>query len=290
MSRTKLIIITILANIFEWYDYTLFGNFADVIGINFFSYSDPESSILNVLLVFAVGYILRPIGGIFFGLMGDRVGRRNAFALSVILMGLPTFIIGLLPSYEVLGIWSSIIVVILRIFQGISMGGVLTTSICFTVEHTNPKYQNFFSSISMASLCAGILLGSFSAYIARTILSERDFLNWGWRIPFLMSVIAIFIGLYIKKYAEETQVFKDLGNDTDTDIKQKNLSLWQIIIFNWRTMLASIFINATGSIIFYLQAVYISNYLKFGGMSAAIVDKNASLSYLIMIPVALISG
>lgn len=286
MSPAKLVIITILANIFEWYDYTLFSNFADVIGKKFFSYSNSNNSMINVFLLFAVGYVLRPLGGILFGAIGDRVGRKNAFAISVTLMGLPTFIIGLLPTYEMIGIWSTIIIVILRMLQGISMGGVLTTSICFTVEHTNPKYQNFFSSISMASICAGILLGSFSAYATRILLSQENFLNWGWRIPFLISIVSILIGLYIKKYAEETQTYKNLQNDGT----KKSFSLLQILKSNWSIIIASILINATGSIIFYLQTAYLANYLKFQGISAEIIDKNASLAYLIMIPVTLISG
>jgi len=287
MKRLKLILIAALANTFEWYDYTLFGNFADIIGSKFFHEQDPKSAILKAFVVFAAGYITRPLGGAFFGIIGDKIGRKTALSTAVILMGLPTVSISLLPSYQYWGIWSTIILVFLRMLQGLSMGGVLTSSICFSIEHSDKKHQNFISSISMASICAGILLGSIVAFTTRSSLSSDDFENWGWRIPFFLGAIVIFVGLYIKKYTSETPDFKEEAFKDETFLAP----LTQTIMLYWKKMLISIGINATGSILFYLQAVYLANYLKLNSnFSIVVIDKISSISYACMIFFTLFAG
>lgn len=287
MKRFQLILIAALANTFEWYDYTLFGSFADVIGAKFFSPQESKVSILNAFLVFAVGYVARPIGGTFFGVVGDKIGRKSALSLAMLFMGIPTMAIALLPGYEVLGVWSTIILVFFRLLQGLSMGGVLTSSICFSIEHGEEKHKNFIASISMASVCAGILLGSSVAFFIRSIFTEDDFENWAWRIPFFLGGIVIFIGFYIKKYALETPEFNQNA------FKEKSLlaPLKLAIVLHWKKMLISIGINSTGSILFYLQAIYLSNYLKLhSDFDAVIIDKISSISYFLMIFFTLFAG
>lgn len=287
MTRLKLILITALANTFEWYDYTLFGNFADIIGSKFFSIQESKSAILKAFLVFAAGYITRPLGGAFFGIIGDKIGRKAALSTAVILMGLPTVAISLLPSYEYWGIFSTIILVFLRMLQGLSMGGVLTSSICFSIEHSDKKHQNFISSVSMASICAGILLGSVVAFTTRSILTPESFEDWGWRIPFFLGAIVIFIGLYIKWHMSETPEF----NKETFGGKEFLAPLVQAVKLHWKKMLISIGINSTGSILFYLQAVYLANFLKLNSnFSIIVIDKISSISYACMIFFTLFAG
>jgi MHS family proline/betaine transporter-like MFS transporter len=167
------------------------------------------------------------------------------------------------------------------------MGGVLTSSICFSIEHSDKKHQNFISSISMASICAGILLGSIVAFKTISSLSSDDFENWGWRIPFFLGAIVIFVGLYIKKYTSETPDFKEEAFKDETFLAP----LTQTIMLYWKKMLISIGINATGSILFYLQAVYLANYLKLNSnFSIVVIDKISSISYACMIFFTLFAG
>jgi MHS family proline/betaine transporter-like MFS transporter len=287
MKKFKLILIAAIANSLEWYDYTLFGNFADIIGVKFFAASSTHSPLLKALLVFAVGYVMRPVGGVFFGLIGDKLGRKVALSMSIFFMGAPTIMIGLLPTYETWGNASTICIVLLRMMQGLSMGGVLTSSICFSVEHADKKNQNFFASIPMASICSGILLGSFVAYFFRSIMQPEDFDSWGWRIPFLLGAAVLLVGGYINKHLLESPDF-DAQASKDSNFTQP---LIISIKTYWKRMLISIAINATGSIIFYLQAVYISNSLKAGGnFAAASIDKMSTISYAIMMVASVVAG
>ena len=139
MNKHKLILTSSVANSFEWYDYALFGHFAPIIGQKFFPNSDPSISLLYAFLAFAVGYLMRPIGGIFFGVIGDRFGRRAALSASVICMAFPTAAIGFLPTYETAGIAATSMMILVRMLQGLSMGGALTGSISFIIEHIQKK-------------------------------------------------------------------------------------------------------------------------------------------------------
>lgn len=287
MSNKKVLISSTIANIFEWYDYALFGSFATLIGHKFFPESNPKLEILNAFLVFAVGYLMRPIGGIFFGIIGDKFGRRFSLSLAVICMSLPTAAIGLIPTYETIGTTASIILCMMRMVQGLSMGGALTGSISFLIEHTNKKNRGLVGSIPMASICIGILLGTMVSIIIRSSLSESDFENWGWRIPFLLGIFILFAGFYIIKYTEETPMFKEAQE------KGKLLSApFTTVIKNHSfDMLISIFINSTGSVIFYFQAIFIPNFLKVNReFSHASVDKLSAISYFLMAFMCLIFG
>ncbi|NRB11015.1 MAG: MFS transporter, partial [Rickettsiaceae bacterium] len=185
MNKKKLILTSGAANIFEWYDYVLFGHFAPIIGANFFPDSDPKTSLLEAFLVFAIGYLMRPVGGIVFGMIGDKFGRRTALSSAMIVMAFPTAAIAFLPTYKDIGIAATILMVIIRMTQGFSMGGAVTGSMSFIIEHTEKKYRGLFGSIPMFCICIGILLGSVISYFTKFFLAEEAFYQWGWRTPFL---------------------------------------------------------------------------------------------------------
>ncbi len=286
-GKRKLVICSGIANTFEWYDYALFGNFASIIGAKFFPSSDPNSSILNAFLVFAVGYLMRPIGGMFFGVIGDKLGRRFALSISIICMALPTAIIGLIPTYEVIGPAASVIMILMRMLQGLSMGGALTGSISFLIEHTDSKNRGFIGSIPMASICLGVFLGTVVSYVTRESLEVKDFESWGWRIPFIAGILILFVGFYIRKYTEETPLFKKM--QAEERIVSSPLKL--VLKNHSFDMLISILINSTGSVIFYFQAIYVANYLKYTrGFAEHAVDKLSLICYLVMAAVCFISG
>jgi MHS family proline/betaine transporter-like MFS transporter len=287
MNKYKLIWSSAVANTFEWYDYALFGHFASIIGGKFFPNSDPKLSTLHVFLVFAVGYMMRPLGGVFFGVIGDRFGRKAALSSAIICMSLPTAFIGILPTYDSIGITATIFMVIVRVLQGLSMGGALTGSISFLIEHTGKKHRGLSSSVSMSSICVGLLLGSAISYSAKYFLSAEQFNDWGWRLPFLFGIFIIFAGIYIKKHTLETPMFekiKDSGNIAKSPIKDAFSTYW----FD---MLISILINSTGSVIFYLQTIYLISFLKINrGFHEDDITNLANYCYIIMAIATLLAG
>jgi len=287
MKNRKLILSSAAANAFEWYDYTLFGHFAPIMGSKFFPDDDAGASLLKVFLVFAVGYLMRPIGGIFFGVLGDRFGRRAALSASMVCMALPTMLIGLLPTYETIGITATILMIIVRMMQGLSMGGALTSSISFVIEHTESKHRGFAGSFSMSSICIGILLGSLASYATRSLLTAEQFVDWGWRIPFLFGIIVMFIGIYIRKNMAETPLFEQMK--VHKQLSQAPLK--EVLTKYWFDILISIFINATGSVIFYLEAIYLTNFLKLNrDFAENTIDGFVNISYVVMAIITVVAG
>ena len=209
MNKKKLILISGVANTFEWYDYALFGHFASILGQKFFPESDPSTSILQAFLVFSIGYLMRPIGGIFFGIIGDRFGRKTALSTAIICMAIPTAAIGFLPTYETWGIASTTLISIVRMVQGLSMSGALTGSVSFIIEHSKKENRGLLGSISMASICTGILLGSMVSFIVQSVFTLEQFDAWAWRLPFIFGIAIYFAGVYVKKYTVETPLFEE---------------------------------------------------------------------------------
>ncbi len=287
MNKFTVALITSLVNIFEWYDYVLFGLFAQTIGDKFFPSDQPEASLLNAFLVFAIGYLIRPIGGVVFGVIGDKFGRKVVLSSSVMCMSIPTFIVGILPSYETIGISSAIIMVVIRLLQGLAIGGALTGSVSFIVEHAPKQHKGLAASLPMAGICIGILLGSSISYITSNLLTKAQFAQWGWRIPFLLAAFIMPVGFYIRKYASETPEFnlnKEAGLIEKFPIRT--------ILNNYKSsILISIFLNAAGSVLFYFQVIYISNYYKLQrNFDHADVDMLVNISYILMAVAALLGG
>jgi MHS family proline/betaine transporter-like MFS transporter len=201
---------------------------------------------------------MRPIGGIFFGALGDKFGRKAALSASVICMSFPTMLIGALPTYENIGFSATVLMIIARMLQGLSMGGALTGSISFIIEHTPKERRGLAGSIPMAGICVGILLSSLVSYIVKNSLSAEQFDIWGWRLPFLFGIVILLSGFYIKNCTKETPMFEELK--AKGDLSGSPLS--DVINSHWKDMIISILINSTGSVIFYLQAIYLMTFLK----------------------------
>lgn len=287
MNKLKLILSSGIANVFEWYDYALFGLLAPVISEKFFPNVDRTESLLEAFLFFALGYIMRPIGGIFFGVLGDKFGRKLSLSTAVICMSFPTILMGLLPTCETIGIAATILMAVVRILQGLSMGGTLTGSVSFIIEHTGSKHRGLLGSIPMAGICIGILLCNLILYIIKSLISPEQFNDWGWRVPFLIGVIILFAGIYIRNHTKETPLFEDIMNKGE--ILQSPLKI--VIKTYWFDMIVSIFINATGSIIFYLNAIYLVSFLKVNrGFPDIDIDKISSGIFILMAFITLISG
>jgi len=287
MNKRKLVITSGVANTFEWYDYALFGHFAPIIGQKFFPSNDPNALLLQVFLVFAVGYLMRPIGGIFFGIIGDKFGRKSALSLAVMCMAIPTAAIGFLPTHETWGISATVGMILCRMIQGLSMGGALTGSITFIIEHANRNRRGILGSVAMMSICLGILLGSLISYLTKNIFSVEQFDMWAWRLPFIIGIIVFCVGVYIKNNTHETPLFAQAKYSG----KIHKSPLSSVLKNHWFDMLISILINATGSIIFYFEAIYLISYLKVNrNFSEGNVEILVNICYVIMIFATLCAG
>ena len=194
----------------EWYDFFLYGTAAALaFGQLFFPSSDPLVGTVAAYGSFAFGYLSRPLGAIVFGHYGDRLGRKTMLILTLLIMGIATFVIGLLPTYAAIGIWAPILLFILRFFQGIGLGGEWGGAVLITVEHSPRNKRGFYGSLIQVGAPAGLLLGT-GAFLIFSYLPEEQFLSWGWRVPFLVSIVLIGVGLFIRLKILETPAFSQV--------------------------------------------------------------------------------
>lgn len=201
----------------EWYDFFLYGSAAALIFNKlFFPSIDPILGTLAAFGTYAVGFFARPFGGVVFGHFGDRVGRKKMLLISLIMMAIPTVLIGLLPTYESIGIWAAIILVIFRVFQGLAVGGEWGGAILLAVEHAPKDKKGFFGSLPQAGVAPGLLLSSFALYLV-SLLPDEQLYSWGWRIPFLASFILLIVGVYIRLKVEETPDFEKIDQNKHQD-------------------------------------------------------------------------
>ncbi|MFC1611720.1 MFS transporter [Myxococcota bacterium] len=198
----------IIGNVLEWYDFAVFGYFAPIIGKQFFPSDDPNASLLGALGVFAAAYVMRPIGGAFFGYIGDRHGRKSALLLSVLLMAVPTTLIGVLPTHAQIGAAAGVLLALLRLLQGLSVGGELVGSISFITETSPPKQRGFIGSWALASSTGGVMLGSLVASLVHHGLSPDAAASWGWRLPFLVGSLIAAGSLWMRTVLQETPDFE----------------------------------------------------------------------------------
>ena len=195
----------------EWYDYFLYGAATALIFNQlYFPKVDPLIGTLAAFSAFAVGFVARPLGGIVFGHFGDKIGRKQNLIITLAIMGLATAAIGLLPTFEAIGIWAPIILVLLRVLQGFAVGGEWGGAVLMTVEHAPDHKRGFYSSWVQMGVPAGIVLANGVYLLFETSLSEDAFLAWGWRVPFLLSILLVAVGLYVRLRIEESPAFSEI--------------------------------------------------------------------------------
>lgn len=191
----------VMGNVLEWYDFALFGFFADIIGLNFFPPSnDDNKTTTQAFVLFGAAFVMRPLGGLLIGAYGDKHGRKAALTRSLFLMAIPTTIMGLLPTYAQIGITSTILLCLCRLVQGISVGGQLPASLVYTVEQRPRSHWGYYGSLPMVAANIGTLLGNLCAALLRELLTEAQLVAWGWRLPFLSGILIAGVALYLQKY------------------------------------------------------------------------------------------
>ena len=221
-----------LGTVFEWYDFYLFGSLASVIGAQFFGVLDPATGQpmftqatrdIFALLAFAAGFIVRPFGAIVFGRVGDIVGRKYTFLVTILIMGFSTFIVGILPNAETIGIAAPIILIILRLLQGLALGGEYGGAATYVAEHAPQGKRGYYTSFIQTTATLGLFLSLLVILATRTALGEAEFVKWGWRIPFLLSVILLGVSVIIRLRLNESPVFakmKSEGKGSSSPLKE----------------------------------------------------------------------
>ncbi len=202
-----------LGTVFEWYDFYLYGSLAAIIGAQFFSAYPPATRDIFALLAFAAGFLVRPFGAIVFGRIGDIVGRKYTFLVTILIMGLSTFIVGLLPNAATIGIAAPIILIILRLLQGLALGGEYGGAATYVAEHSPPGKRGYYTSFIQTTATLGLFLSLLVILFTRTILGEADFAAWGWRIPFLLSVVLLGVSVVIRLKLNESPVFQKMKDE-----------------------------------------------------------------------------
>ena len=197
-----------IGNLLEWYDFGVYAYLASLIAAKFFPSSDPTASLLAAFAAYGVGFLARPLGGIVIGRLGDTKGRKTALVLTIFLMAFGTVGLGLLPSYESVGVLAPILLVVLRLVQGQAAGGEWGTSTAFMVEWAPQDRRGFFGSFQQVSTAGGSLLGSGVAAIMTSSLSSATMLDWGWRVPFLLGAILLVVGAYMRQNVDETPSYE----------------------------------------------------------------------------------
>jgi MFS family permease len=289
-EERKVIFASSLGTVFEWYDFYLYGSLAAIIAKQFFAGTDPNTAFIFALLAFAAGFLVRPFGAIVFGRLGDMVGRKYTFLVTIVLMGVSTFIVGLLPNYASIGIAAPIILITLRILQGLALGGEYGGAATYVAEHAPDHKRGAFTAWIQTTATLGLFLSLLVILGTRTAIGEEQFAEWGWRIPFLVSVFLLGISVWIRLSMNESPAFqrmKEEGKISKAPLSEafgqwKNLKI---------VLLALVGLTAGQAVVWYTGQFYalffLTQTLKVDGPTANIL---IAASLLIGTPFFIVFG
>ncbi len=215
-EEKKVIFASSLGTVFEWYDFYLYGSLAAIIAKQFFSGLDPTSAYIFALLAFAAGFLVRPFGAIFFGRLGDMIGRKYTFLVTILIMGASTFIVGLLPSYASIGMAAPVILIALRMLQGLALGGEYGGAATYVAEHSPQGKRGAYTSWIQTTATLGLFLSLLVILGVRNMMGEKDFGDWGWRIPFLVSIVLLGVSVWIRLSLNESPAFQKMKSEGRT--------------------------------------------------------------------------
>ncbi|MCX8515869.1 MAG: MFS transporter [Alphaproteobacteria bacterium] len=273
-EEKKIIIASSVGTLFEWYDFFLYGSLAAIIAKQFFSNLDPASGFVFALLAFAAGFVVRPFGALIFGRLGDMVGRKYTFLVTIIIMGLATFAVGLLPSYDSIGIMAPIILITLRMLQGLALGGEYGGATIYVAEHAPGNRRGYFTSWIQLTASTGLVFSLLVILGVRTYVGEEAFAAWGWRLPFLLSFFLFLISLYIRLSMSESPAFKAMKEQGRTSAAplRESFTKWRHLKY---VLLALFGLMAGHSVAWYTANFYslffLTQSLKIAGPESNII-------------------
>jgi metabolite-proton symporter len=269
----------------EWYDFFVYGNAAALIfGAKFFPSLSPLAGSLAAFSTFTVGFLARPLGGVFMGHFGDQIGRKSMLVASLMIMGVATFLIGLLPTYAQIGVWAPILLVALRFIQGLGVGGEWGGAVLIAVEHAPSHRRGFYGSFPQMGVPAGIILSNLVFLSLSKFLTREQFDSWGWRVPFLLSSALVAMGLYVRFQLEDSPMFKEVTQTRD----YARIPIAELLHRHWRKVLLASLAFIASTTVGYIVLVYVLSYgTTILGMSrnrVILMVLLASVLQLVMIP------
>jgi MFS family permease len=289
-AEKKVIFASSLGTVFEWYDFYLYGSLAAIIAKQFFSALDPTSGFIFALLAFAAGFIVRPFGALVFGRLGDMIGRKYTFLVTIVIMGVSTFIVGILPSYASIGIAAPIILILLRLLQGLALGGEYGGAATYVAEHAPQGKRGAYTAWIQTTATMGLFLSLLVILGTRTALGEEAFADWGWRIPFVLSIVLLGVSVWIRLSMNESPAFKKMKEEGKTSKAplSESFGQWK----NMKVVLLALFGLVAGqAVVWYSGQFYalffLTSVLKVDGATANLL---VAASLLIATPFFVVFG
>lgn len=286
-DRRRALFGSAIGSTIEWYDYFLYGTMSAIVfGKLFFPSSDPVTSQLLALASFALAFLIRPIGGIVFSHIGDLIGRKKTLVITLSMMGISTVAIGLMPTYAAIGVWAPILLTLLRLIQGLALGGEWGGGLLLAIEYSPREKRGFYGAVPQTGALFGLALGNIVTSMLAASFSEADFLAYGWRIPFVVSIVLVFIGLWIRNKVDETPSFKAVAARNTT----KRVPLFETFRHHWRSVVVVIGAKVIETSTFFLFATFAISYLVGLGFKRVDALNMVLIAALVAIPVMLFFG
>ena len=289
-EEKKVIFASSLGTVFEWYDFYLYGSLAAIIAKQFFSGLDPQAAFIASLMAFAAGFIVRPFGALVFGRLGDMIGRKYTFLVTILIMGLSTFIVGILPTYATIGVAAPVILVILRMLQGLALGGEYGGAATYVAEHAPQGKRGAYTSWIQTTATLGLFLSLMVILGTRTLIGEEAFSDWGWRVPFILSVVMLAISVWIRLSMNESPAFQKMKSEGKTSKAplSESFGQWK----NLKIVLLALFGLVAGQgVVWYSGQFYalffLTSVLKVDGSTANVM---VAVSLIIGTPFFLLFG
>jgi len=257
----KVITASSLGTLIEWYDFYIFGSLAVVISTKFFPADNPTAAFLSTLATFAAGFVVRPFGALFFGRLGDLIGRKYTFMVTLLLMGGATFLIGCIPSYETIGFFAPLLVLVLRLLQGLALGGEYGGAATYVAEHAPKGQRGYWTSWIQTTATFGLFISLMVILVTRGTLSEQAFDEWGWRVPFWISILMVIVSYFIRRKMHESPVFAKAKAEGKTSTNPLKESFGNK--FNLKFILLALFGAAMGQgVVWYTGQFYAMSFMK----------------------------
>ena len=250
-----------LGTLIEWYDFYIFGSLAVVLATKFFPADNPTAAFLSTLATFAAGFVVRPFGALFFGRLGDMIGRKYTFLVTLLIMGFSTFLIGCIPSYETIGFAAPIAVLILRLLQGLALGGEYGGAATYVAEYSQPNRRGYWTSWIQTTATAGLFISLIVILVTKTSLSAEEFDSWGWRVPFWVSILMVGISYVIRRNMKESPLFAKAKKEGKTSTNPLKESFGNK--YNFKFVLLALFGAAMGQgVVWYTGQFYALSFLQ----------------------------
>ncbi|SEN10209.1 Predicted arabinose efflux permease, MFS family [bacterium A37T11] len=250
-----------LGTLIEWYDFYIFGSLAIIISTKFFPADNPTAAFLSTLATFAAGFVVRPFGALFFGRLGDMIGRKYTFMVTLLIMGLSTFAIGLIPGYQTIGFFAPLLVLILRLLQGLALGGEYGGAATYVAEYSEPNKRGLRTSWIQTTATFGLFISLIVIMVTKKSMSPEAFGEWGWRVPFLLSSIMVIVSYFIRRNMDESPLFKKAKAAGTTSSNPLKESFGKK--YNFKFVLLALFGAAMGQgVVWYTGQFYALSYLQ----------------------------